>query len=124
MEKTVLRKTQYLHFREMINGQPASHGGATVCYVPVKDIDGIISHRIGVSIVATTQRYEKSVGRDASFGLSHRAVTCNCLLSMEELIADAQNMVIDREFEVASSHNREPRNFVLTTRHHKNRKTS
>ena len=71
MSDNLLKKVQFVHFREMTvdkNGKriPNPRGGATVCYLPTEgEYD---QHLIGISITSPKENFERKEGRNRSQG--------------------------------------------------------
>jgi hypothetical protein len=102
-----LRKPQFFHFRTQgANGQIGPKGGATVCYLPIGDRGVILDNKngeeptfgkavIGISVCSLDDPFNKMKGRGRSISDALSRKKMVDLLSMEDFVYIAENLVKD-----------------------------
>ena len=117
-EQVPMKKVQYVHFREMVETPegkqvPNPHGGATVCYLP-----GVDSHRLGVTIAAPNENFNRSEGRNKAEGRCRMLGNLSFygLLTMDQFIEISYSLMRNAEARVAAVHERRPRNLLVWVR--------
>ena len=104
----LMKKTQYIHVRNVVNGVIQPKGGATLCYLPSISGD---AHALGFAFCSHNDCFDKKMGRQKSRGRCaiawKKAHYCRNLLTMEQAVAQAKALAISKDIMLANRQNRE-----------------
>lgn len=91
-----MMKKQFTHFRfyNRATGELQTHGGATVCYIPHEEQEGCHEHyQLGFSFCSPKDNFNHKRGCRISEGRAGEVIGADGLLTYDEFVAFAQNMV-------------------------------
>ena len=95
MKNEKMRKVQFVHVRQVKDGQVQPKGGMTFCYIPTKEQN---DHLEGHAFCSQNDLFNKSRGRYKAQG---RANSCGHtiagLATMEEVAAKALHIALEKD---------------------------
>jgi len=115
MKDEMMRKVQFVHVRQVVDGQIQPKGGMTFCYFPFSDKG---DHIEGYSFCSKNDLFNKSRGRYKALGRSRtRLHAVPGLMTMEEVTSKALYLAQEKDRILAKRFNRPVMNLEVCPRY-------